>query len=1136
MGVKPYPQAPYYDDYNESKDFVQILAKAGNYSQSREFTQMGTMYRDYLGRLGDALFSSGQIVSGCQLVVDKNAHTATLSTGSIYVDGLVRKIRTPITIAITCEGTERIGAKISESIITANEDSSLRNPAVGTDGFGSEGGARVKQTISLTLNDDTAATIYKLVDGDVSSEGQTTEDTSSVIDSQLAQRTYDVSGNFKVEGLYLQTKDTTDNTSKVYVGAGRAYILGYYIKHNNIVVKDCEIPTTTRSYQNEPHTCTSYDISYKFNCQPEKEVDQITFECTKTLSITRGAEQGGRDFVVTGLKSISTVMQGTTTYVAGTDYVQSGDYISWQPLGNEPASGTTYQVTCTYYYSAIEGTDYTISGTGSNKALNIVATSTNKPNLNSTMLFDYKFYLSRMDTYTMDSRGNVGVIKGVPEIAEYCKAPRNNDPSLLVLGYVLNYANTTDKKINNINTIRLTQSDIYSLQSRIDDLEYNIAQNDLDREAKEGEDATELKGVFTDGFLGVTKSDIYHAEWDGSIDLDLNEFTVPYDTGYADLSIGSGGQAEPNGRIISAPYTTAVVINQPKATKQMLVNPYQVYKDLTVMDIDPAEDTWTSTDKVTINQEASGPTRYVTLRAYFNHMDQSRQKWYQDAYNQHQALKTQVSTTTTTEVATYMRGRSIKVVGSNFLPNEYPIKIKMLDKDMTPIFPASGTVVTDHGYSFTVNTKGSLQVETIAETLQDGTSTVVGQQYIKADADGKVEFYYVLPDGVLPCGTASVSLVGHVSAATANYVANGTIVTEVTTIRPQKVVINWIDPIAQTFGFENDTVLTGIDLYFAVKSATKGCVVQIRDTVNGYPGQTIYAETGLSSSEVNANPVGLTATHVDFKNTIYCQGGTQYAVCILTDVVDYALWVAEMGGTDITTQTIVNSNPYAEGLLFSSSNGSAWTAHQDMDLTFKLYKATYTGLDTVVLFNQLTGFSATELIAAANVEDLRNDGVKWELALDGTNYKEIDTYAINELENNLGTQASLKATIKCTESRSPIIAKDSVTLYWMKNHLTGTYVSRRIEMSEDFTKLKVNVQFCLPDGCQASVFYQTEDVSSSWIQLTNPTINKEDEEFYRYVYEKTITPAKMYRVKVVLSSQSALSKPRMRKLMSILRY
>ena len=64
MAIRPYNVSPYFDDYDPSRNYVQILAVAGKAEQSREFSQVSTMYRDFLGRLGDAVFKNGAIIEG----------------------------------------------------------------------------------------------------------------------------------------------------------------------------------------------------------------------------------------------------------------------------------------------------------------------------------------------------------------------------------------------------------------------------------------------------------------------------------------------------------------------------------------------------------------------------------------------------------------------------------------------------------------------------------------------------------------------------------------------------------------------------------------------------------------------------------------------------------------------------------------------------------------------------------------------------------------------------------------------------------------------------------------------------------------------------------------------------------------
>ena len=314
MSIRTYSAAPYYDDYDESKDYVQVVATAGNYAQAREFTQIGTMYRDFLARLGDAIFSDGQIISGCELYVTADKKKAVVNPGSIYLDGLVRNIRTALSVNITGVGDETIGFKVVESLVTAESDVSLRNPAVGTEGYNSEGAARVKQVVVLTHNDTSAVSVYRLVDGTLNVSNTVVNDnTETLIENQLAKRTYDTSGNFKIEGLNIQNKETADDVSQVYVGAGRAYVYGHEVVLQNMLSVDCEIPKATRDCIDEPHYIDTIDDKVTFNNNPLKTVNRVITNVRRTFEITRGSKQGGRDFIIDGLAHIEKVVYNGKT-------------------------------------------------------------------------------------------------------------------------------------------------------------------------------------------------------------------------------------------------------------------------------------------------------------------------------------------------------------------------------------------------------------------------------------------------------------------------------------------------------------------------------------------------------------------------------------------------------------------------------------------------------------------------------------------------------------------------------------------------------------------------------------------------------------------------------------------------------
>jgi hypothetical protein len=57
---------PYYDDFDESKNFHRILFRAGYSVQGRELTQMQTILQNQIERFGSHVFKEGSPVSGAQ--------------------------------------------------------------------------------------------------------------------------------------------------------------------------------------------------------------------------------------------------------------------------------------------------------------------------------------------------------------------------------------------------------------------------------------------------------------------------------------------------------------------------------------------------------------------------------------------------------------------------------------------------------------------------------------------------------------------------------------------------------------------------------------------------------------------------------------------------------------------------------------------------------------------------------------------------------------------------------------------------------------------------------------------------------------------------------------------------------------
>ena len=56
--------SPYFDDYDQTKEFYRVLFKPGVAVQTRELNQLQSVLQNQIERFGDHVFKSGTIVSG----------------------------------------------------------------------------------------------------------------------------------------------------------------------------------------------------------------------------------------------------------------------------------------------------------------------------------------------------------------------------------------------------------------------------------------------------------------------------------------------------------------------------------------------------------------------------------------------------------------------------------------------------------------------------------------------------------------------------------------------------------------------------------------------------------------------------------------------------------------------------------------------------------------------------------------------------------------------------------------------------------------------------------------------------------------------------------------------------------------
>ena len=338
---------PYYDDFNESKNFHRILFRPGFAVQARELTQMQSILQNQVDRFASHIFKEGSIVEGCEINYDGiinyvKIRDSDFEGNTVTANSFVNKTITGVTTGATAfvidsltgseanspntktlyirysgsgangtvqafqsgekltstsgntanvctEGVQtanvvgtasrisfgkgiifakdhfirvdasntiigrynanasfRIGYTVTETIVSADDDSTLEDPAQGAYNYAAPGADRLKLEAVITkkLVSDTSTTNFTeiarirngLLENAVSAS-------YNIINDYLARRTYDESGNYIVNGLTTRVREHLNsannggvftagnggNTSllSVDIAPGKAYVKGY---------------------------------------------------------------------------------------------------------------------------------------------------------------------------------------------------------------------------------------------------------------------------------------------------------------------------------------------------------------------------------------------------------------------------------------------------------------------------------------------------------------------------------------------------------------------------------------------------------------------------------------------------------------------------------------------------------------------------------------------------------------------------------------------------------------------------------------------------------------------------------------------------------------------------------------------
>jgi len=580
----------YYDRFDISKGYEKNLFVAGAGLQSAELNEIQDYATHQIQSIGNAMFHDGNVIKDAAIIVNPTTGVVTAEAGMIYIMGAVRGVAAA-SFTIPTVGNIAIGLYLQETVVTALDDLALRDPASGTRNYQQPGASRLKRQVVWGFIGDNQSgefyPVYTVVDGvQISKISPPNVDP---ITQSIAKYDRDLSGgDYIVTGFSVTIQPDDNNKQNYSIAAGRARVNGYAVELSTSSRMVFDAQADEMYVDSEPYASTTLAAQRITLAQaPIANITKVGITSQKTATMTHGAYNGALDPLPdNSVLTLVSVVQGTTTYVAGTDYKLTAGKVDWSLTGAEPATGSTYSVTYQYMTSVVptlvDATGLTVTGAVTG----------------SLILVSYNFYLPRFDRIALASDGSFVWVKGVA--AEWNPQPPAISNSLLPICTI---AQTWDANRSIVNDgVRVVpMNDIVAMNERISYVLGLVAQQELTMGIHTRE-AGAKKGLFVDPFLDDSQRDAGTPQTAAVINGTLN---LPI-LAVANNTVGDITSAK------SLPAIQTVDLSQALKTSFMPVNPYMSFAVTpAVITLTPAIDVWT---EVTTSWAAP-----VTNYVYDNH-------------------------------------------------------------------------------------------------------------------------------------------------------------------------------------------------------------------------------------------------------------------------------------------------------------------------------------------------------------------------------------------------------------------------------------------------------------------------------------------------------------------------------------
>lgn len=615
------------------------------------------------------------------------------------------------------------------------------------------------------------------------------------------------------------------------------------------------------------------------------------------------------------------------------------------------------------------------------------------PANNATIISNQSYFMSRIDSVVLDEFGDTIIYKGgeaenpsIPEISGMYALS-----NVYVPGNVTTITGNNPIRVVDVTNKNYTMKEIAGIEQKIDRLTDLVSLSLLETQTKSLfiPDANGLdrfkNGILVDSFKTLAVGDVADPDFGAAIDKSRTVATPSVTQFPVDLKVDSSTGANVYQDVVTLADTGSrvTVIDQPFATNfRNCVSNFYNYAGKASID-PPFDAGYDVIQNPAVNLEIDIATPLLDLVDNLQEVfpltrEQVNSITGAVIANGNLFSQTTTTTTTATELVVGDNQTTTSSVG-NFVtdvtmsPYIQSREVKILVTGLRPntrhYFFLDGTAINTHVYPGEVNPTvvGSATEYNVGEVEVKGT---LGAS-VRTDTEGTLAAVFVIPEATFFVGERAIEIAdvdqysslnsGKTSYTKAiyrayNFEVSKSDLTQTTrtptfdverNVSTRSFTRQWrVDPIAQTFIVRpaqaegaSMSMISSVDVYFKSKSATVGATLELREVVNGYPSQSTlpFGRKHLRPSQINVSNTGATSTTFEFKNPVKLNVNKEYCFVVIPDAnsPDFLIFTSKVGNADLATGTSI-TNDWGDGVLFTSTNDSAWKSYQDEDIKFAL--------------------------------------------------------------------------------------------------------------------------------------------------------------------------------------------------------